>query len=319
MTAMSTDTMNNAPAVYVPTQPEGNGLTLPTILSILAHSIVFALLIYTYEQPELDMSNAIETTMVSPAELAEMQGQIMANRAASAQAASSSSELSTEPFNPATSNSTNQNSAQSSSQRVPVFTRSEDSNQNDYATEMEIFREEMRDGANERLQAPRDAEMQRQNDEQQELAALKDIESTPQPSVKKPNKTQGNIEIESGSSDRVSEVFNLADGQSTAGSSTASISSSKSSGGGSRGASNGEIASLIKRYYSPPAGAKGSTQFATLTITVNSNGDVLSVSASGSNEEVNRAAEKAVRKVGNLPVSAETAREGLVIRFNGSN
>ena len=31
--------MRNAPTVYVPTEPEGNGLTLPTLLSLLAHGL----------------------------------------------------------------------------------------------------------------------------------------------------------------------------------------------------------------------------------------------------------------------------------------
>ncbi len=79
--------MNNAPAVYVPTPPEGNGLTLPMLLSLLAHGIVLGLLIYTYQPPELETVGNIETTMITPGELAEMQGQILANRAA-AQAAS---------------------------------------------------------------------------------------------------------------------------------------------------------------------------------------------------------------------------------------
>ena len=64
--------MNNAPAVYVPTQPEGNGLTLPTLLSLLAHGLVIGILIYTYQNTEVETVGSLETVMVSPEQLAEM-------------------------------------------------------------------------------------------------------------------------------------------------------------------------------------------------------------------------------------------------------
>ncbi len=69
--------MRNAPTVYVPTQPEGNGLTLPTLLSVLAHALVIGILIYTYQHTDVETPGSIETVMVSPEQLAEMQGQIL--------------------------------------------------------------------------------------------------------------------------------------------------------------------------------------------------------------------------------------------------
>ena len=78
--------MRNAPTVYVPTKPEGNGLTLPTFLSILAHGLVIGILIYSYQNMEVETAGTIETVMISPEQLAEMQGQIIANRAAAASA-----------------------------------------------------------------------------------------------------------------------------------------------------------------------------------------------------------------------------------------
>ncbi|MEJ6068223.1 energy transducer TonB, partial [Psychrobacter sp. 16-Bac2893] len=72
---MSITTMHKAPTVYVPTEPEGNGLTLPTLLSLLAHGLVIGILIYTYQNMDVETAGSIETTMVSPEQLAEMQGQ----------------------------------------------------------------------------------------------------------------------------------------------------------------------------------------------------------------------------------------------------
>ena len=56
--------MNQAPVVYVPTEPEGNGLTLPTLLSVLAHGIVIGILIYTYQHMDVETVGSLETTMV---------------------------------------------------------------------------------------------------------------------------------------------------------------------------------------------------------------------------------------------------------------
>ena len=44
-------------------------------------------------------------------------------------------------------------------------------------------------------------------------------------------------------------------------------------------ASNKDIISLIRRNYKPPSAPQGTVQRASLTITVNNNGDVINVSA----------------------------------------
>ena len=327
--------MNNAPAVYVPTQPEGNGLTLPMLLSLLAHGIVLGLLIYTYQQPDLEIAGSIETTMVSPGELAEMQGQILANRAASAeQAASGSSNTSAvQQANASSSeNAANQNSAQPSSQQVPVFTRSDEASRPMLMSEEQHLRrlEQMEDynlnmanaaaaldgtdALDEFQEQQRDAMIEDEN-------RLKEYRSAQnnRPRINKPTRGERNINIELGSSDNTGKSFDLADGQSTATGGSASGTKNKSSGG-SRGASNSEIVSLIKRNYNPPTGAKGSTQRTTLSITVNANGDVVSVSASGSNDAVNEAAKQAVRSARNLPIDTDDPKyPTFTIQFNGSN
>ena len=68
-------------------------------------------------------------------------------------------------------------------------------------------------------------------------------------------------------------------------------------------ASYKDIINLIRRNYKPPPALKGTVQRASLTITVNSNGDVIKVSAVGNNEILNHAAKKAVIETGNLPIS----------------
>lgn len=326
--------MNNAPAVYMPTQPEGNGLTLPMLLSLLAHGIVLGVLIYTYQQPELELAGSIETTMVTPGELAEMQGQILANRAMAAQAANSSSGSVSEQTNSANPSSTQQNNTQPNSQQVPVFMRSDEPTSNrpmlmseeqhqrlleqsqDYDNSMAEWAAELDNEAMEKLQQ---VEQNRQNDQMEQDNTLKDFraKSTEQAKVTKPKRGDRNINIELGDSGSSGNNFDLADGQATV---SGGSSSGNKSSGGSRGASNGEIINLIRRNYNPPTGAKGSTQRTTLSITVNANGDVVSVSASGSNEAVNEAAKQAVRSARNLPIDTSDPKyPTFTIQFNGSN
>lgn len=342
--------MNNAPVVYVPTQPEGDGITLPTLLSVLAHGIVLGLLIYTYQSPEIETAGSIETTMVSPEQLAEMQGQILANRAA-AQAASSS-ESTTSSDNTASvtqmsannSNNAIQDNAGKSSQRVPVFMRSDDLADTDTDEPMLMSQEHRQRLLEQNQEYERNiAEMAAQLDEsalaelqrideskQRELEAereklreLRYKENNP-PKIERPTSSDRNIKIDTGSSDGSNKNISLSDGQSTVSSdsNTASTAkgSSRSASSGSRGTSNSEIINLIKRNYSPPLAAKGSTQRATLTITVNSNGDVVNVSVSGSDSAVNEAARQAVLDTRNFPIHVDDPKyPTFTVQFNGSN
>ncbi len=332
--------MNNAPAVYIPTPPEGNGLTLPMILSLLAHGIVLGLLIYTYQSPELETVGNIETTMVTPGELAEMQGQILANRAAAQAASSQGSESTVQQMNANDSNSANQNSAQPSSQRVPVFMRSDDPadrpvlmSQEQHQRRTEQMQEYERNIAELAAQLDESAlaelsevEQQKKNELDAERARLKSFQNTENnpPTIKRPNNTQSNLEIDTGNSSSAGKNFSLSDGQSTASGSTTtsgqSTGSNSSASGGSRGTSNSEIINLIKRNYNPPIAAKGSTQRATLTITVNSNGDVVNVSVSGSDPAVNEAAKQAVLNTRNLPIDTDDPKyPTFTVQFKGSN
>ena len=327
--------MNNAPAVYVPTQPEGDGLTMPTLLSLLAHGIILGVLIYTYQTPTLEIAGSIETTMVTPGELAEMQGQILANRAAAAeQAANASSAAAQMQMNESDSRDrSDPNTAQTSSQQEPVFTRSDEPasrpmlmSEEQHQKRLEQMAEYNRNiaeaaAALDGTQALEEFQQQQEDERIEENKELRDFraKANNQPRVNKPTRGDRNIDIELGGSSNAGKTFDLADGQSTVTGGSSSATNNKSSGS-SRGASNSEIVNLIRRNYSPPVGAKGSTQRTTLSITVSANGDVMSVSASGANEAVNEAAKQAVRSAGRLPIDVDDPKyPTFTIQFNGSN
>lgn len=327
--------MNNAPAVYVPTQPEGDGLTMPTLLSLLAHGIILGVLIYTYQTPTLEIAGSIETTMVTPGELAEMQGQILANRAAAAeQAANASSAAAQMQMNESdSSDRSDQSTAQTSSQQEPVFTRSDEPasrpmlmSEEQHQKRLEQMAEYNRNiaeaaAALDGTQALEEFQQQQEDERIEENKELRDFraKANNQPRVNKPTRGDRNIDIELGGSSNAGKTFDLADGQSTVTGGSSSATNNKSSGS-SRGASNSEIVNLIRRNYSPPVGAKGSTQRTTLSITVSANGDVMSVSASGANEAVNEAAKQAVRSAGRLPIDVDDPKyPTFTIQFNGSN
>ncbi|WP_227669935.1 cell envelope integrity protein TolA [Psychrobacter sp. N25K4-3-2] len=342
---MSITAMNNAPAVYVPTQPEGNGLTLPTLLSLLAHGLVIGILIYTYQNTEVETVGSLETVMVSPEQLAEMQGQILANRAAAASAmqadSGTSGSFSDMPENTVDGSASIQNPNQPNSQRVPVFTRSDDpasrpmlmseeqhqrllEQNQEYERNMAEWAAQLDESVVEEHNQVEQDKRQQLIEEQKQLRDYRNKQNNP-PKITRPTATDKNLKIDTGSSGSANKNFSLSeDGESTLSgdSSTSSTAkgSSRSASSGSRGASNGEIINLIKRNYSPPTAAKGSTQRATLTITVNASGNVVNVSASGPDSAVNEAAKQAVLNTGSLPIDADDPKyPTFTIQFKGSN
>ena len=285
--------MRNAPTVYVPTEPEGNGLTLPTFLSVLAHGLVIGILIYSYQNMEVETAGTIETVMISPEQLAEMQGQILANRAAAASAMQtdgSSSGSSINMSENSTDSSTSYDSqTQPNSERVPVFTHSNDpaasrpmlmseeqhqrllEQNQDYERNMAEWAAQLDESVLEEHEQIEQDKRQQLIEEQKRLGDFRNKQNNP-PKIKRPTANDRNIEINTGGSGSAGQTFSLGDdGQSTlsgdATTSSTAKGSSRSASSGSRGASNSEIINLIKRNYNPPTAAKGSTQRATLTIT----------------------------------------------------
>lgn len=331
--------MHNAPTVYVPTQPEGNGLTLPTLLSLLAHGLVIGLLVYSYYHTETTPIGNIETVMVSPEQLAEMQGQILANRAAAASAmqaeSSATSMAQTETFDGGAS--TQQNPSQPNSQRVPVFTRSDEpasrpmlmseeqhqrllEQNQEYEQRMAEWAAQLDESVIEEHDQIEQDKREQRIEEQRRLGDFRSKQNNP-PKITRPSANDRNIEITTGSSGK---SFDLSDGQSSFAGDTATTSpskgSSRSAASGNSGASNSEIIGLIKRNYNPPTAARGSTQSATLTITVNASGNIINVSASGPDSAVNEAAKQAVLETGRLPIDADDPKyPTFTVQFRGSN
>lgn len=316
--------MNQAPSVFVPTTPEGDGITVPTILSLLVHGLIVGFIIYTNQTPDLDVPTSIETTMVSPEQLAEIQGQILANReAAMAQMplGDDGSVEMTSPTNGDYAPLSQGVAGPSGSTRVPVFIPSNDAaNSSDdgllfdreqklriqaaneeYQRKMAELAEQIDREALEDLDSVRENEIERARIEQARLEALKRIEKT-SPIIKRPvapDRKTG----KSGSPSGQQNIDFASAGESTAPSGPSSPRGG--GGGGSKGISNGEVLSKIRSNYSPPAAAAGSRQETRLTITVDANGDVVSVRSSGTNEAVNKAAEDAVWKTGSFPIDTD--------------
>ena len=310
--------MHNTPAVYIPTQPEGNGLTLPALLSLLVHGIVIGLLIYTYQPPELETVGSIETIMVSPGELAEMQGQILANRAA-AQAQNNNSNSSSAPEQLETYSN-------SSANQYNMPSNSGSTRQNELTSQQIPMSEQQQLQAGERNSTESTAEtgdMSLKEFDQieylnEERNTIKETQNNSSPKIKPPNSTQRNIEIDLGSSGHSGKSFDLADNNQASASSSSS--SSNRGGGASRGISNSEIVKRIKDNYNPPTAAKGTTQRTTLTITVDANGNVVNVSAAGADSAVNEAAKQAVLNTRNLPIDTDDPKyPTFTLQFNGSN
>ena len=328
--------MNNAPLVYIPTPPDSDGLTLPTLLSLLAHGIVIGLLIYTYQQPSLETSGAIETTMVSPEQLAEMQAQILSNRAAASQAnsilpaetsESTASTASTPPTAPS-------ESAGSSSQRVPVFMRSDDAadepilmseNQQQrlaeqsaaYERNLAEWNAQAEALASERLEQ---VEQRQQEDDAKERERLKEYrdkqKNTTNPRINRPSKTDRNIEIETGLPSSANKTFDLSDGQSTADSRVADSkpASTRSSASASAGDFKNSIAAKIQRNLKAPLETQGIT--AKVALRLDNQGNVLSAKATGANSAVNDAAEQAAFAASPLPIDLTNPSRFAALTIN---
>ena len=289
--------MHNAPVVYVPTQPEGNGLTLPTLLSVLAHGLVIGILVYTYQHTKTDTVESIETVMVSPEQLAEMQGQILANRAAAASAMQAETSTSSAP-----STSSSESFSDSASQPMLM---SEEQNQRlleqnqEYERNMAEFAAQLDESVTEEHSQVEQNKNEKLIEEQNQLGDFRHKQNNP-PHIPRPTATDKNLKINTGDSGSAGQRYDLeADGNST----TSNGGSSSTSG--STGASDSDIKALIKKNLISPEGAKGQTVLATLTITVDSSGIITGYNASGSNPKYNKALEDAARVTRKLPIGPD--------------
>ncbi len=314
--------MNNAPAVYVPTQPEGNGLTLPTLLSLLAHGLVIGILIYTYQNTEVETVGSLETVMVSPEQLAEMQGQILANRAAAASAmqadSGTSSSFSDMPENTADGSASIQNPNQPNSQREPVFTRSDDpasrpmlmseeqhqrllEQNQEYERNMAEWAAQLDESVVEEHSQVEQDKRQQLIEEQKQLRDYRNKQNNP-PKITRPTATDKNLKIDTGSSGSANKNFSLSeDGESTV--SNGGSGSSSNSSSRSTGEFKSAILSKIQSKLITPVETQGLTT--SLSLKLDARGNVKSAKASGSNAVVNQAVEQAARAASPLPIDLD--------------
>ena len=314
--------MNNAPAVYVPTQPEGNGLTLPTLLSLLAHGLVIGILIYTYQNTEVETVGSLETVMVSPEQLAEMQGQILANRAAAASAmqadSGTSGSFNDMPENTVDGSASIQNPNQPNSQRVPVFTRSDDpasrpmlmseeqhqrllEQNQEYERNMAEWAAQLDESVVEEHSQVEQDKRQQLIEEQKQLRDYRNKQNNP-PKITRPTATDKNLKIDTGSSGSASKNFSLSeDGESTV--SNGGSGSSSNSSSRSTGEFKSAILSKIQSKLNTPVETQGLTT--SLSLKLDARGNVKSAKASGSNAVVNQAVEQAARAASPLPIDLD--------------
>lgn len=329
--------MIQGPSVFVPTPPEGDGITLPTLLSVLAHGLLIGFILYTHQAPTLEAPPGIEATMVSPEQLAQMQGQILANRAAMAEmGASSAGDSDYAPIESSASlGSASANATRNSgSRRVPVFVRSDSPSAAPVEDGIMVTREyqlqvQEANAEYERKMAELAAQIdqawendakaieeqarEREKIRQARLDQLKHIQANP-PKIERP--TPPDAKPGKPAKDSASVSIDLADGQAKV--STQGIPSGRtntgSAGGGGRSVDsykNG-IISKIESHFNAPYGSEG--DYANLSLRLDANGNVLSASASGSNPVVNAAAESAAFAASPLPIDTSNPKAFASIR-----
>lgn len=323
--------MHNAPVVYVPTEPEGNGLTLPMLLSLLAHGLVLGTLIYAYQHTDVETAGSIETVMVSPEQLAEMQGQILANRAAAAEAMQTDSSTngisSTLPPQTFDSGSTSQSTDQPNAQRAPVFTRSNDpasapilmsetqhqrllEQNQEYERRMAEWAAKLDEAVLEEHEAVEQDKKKQLIEEQRRLDEFHEKQNNP-PKITRPTPTDRNLKIDTSGSGSAGKTFDLSEGQSTADSKPASTRSSASA---SADDFKNSIAAEIQRNLKAPLETQGIT--AKVALRLDNQGNVLSAKATGANSAVNDAAEKAAFAASPLPIDLTNPASFAALTIN---
>ncbi|WP_296274589.1 cell envelope integrity protein TolA [Psychrobacter sp. UBA6730] len=298
--------MHNAPVVYVPTQPEGNGLTLPTLLSVLAHGLVIGILVYTYQHTKTDTVESIETVMVSPEQLAEMQGQILANRAAAASAMQAETSTSSAP-----STSSSESFSDSASQPMLM---SEEQNQRlleqnqEYERNMAEFAAQLDESVTEEHSQVEQNKNEKLIEEQNQLGDFRHKQNNP-PHIPRPTATDKNLKINTGNSGSAGQRYDLeADGNSTT-SNGGSSSTSRSTG-----EFKSAILSKIQSKLDTPIETQGLTT--SLSLKLDTRGNVKSAKASGPNAVVNQAVEKAARAASPLPIDLDNPESFTNLTIN---
>lgn len=282
--------LNRAPSVYVPVEPEDNGIVLPAVLSLIVHGSILAFIALSYQVPKIEDNQAIETSIITPEELASLQADIQANRESlAAGGIPETPEISHQP--PATNNDPSYIGSDS------VFSRGISSIFN---RRIESAPEPM--GANDSSD-PVFTELNElpESSHTEQFADTTEVESTDN---SKTTKNIPKVTPNSNNQDQLSATF-------------PSESTSKPTGGGSSKYSSGDISgalvSLIEPHWTPPVGKVGAA--VSVSVTVDENGNVLSVTANTSDPALKESLESAVNRASPLTPVIGTNKRRLKLNF----
>lgn len=283
--------LNRAPSVYVPVEPEDNGIALPAVLSLIVHGTILAFIALSYQAPKIEDNQAIETSIITPEELASLQADIQANRESLAAATiPETPEISHQPP-PATNDDPSYIGSDSALSRgiSSIFNRrvepapepmGADDNSDPVFTELN----ELPDTSH--------AEQLAQSTEMESADNSKTTKNVPKATANSNNQ------------DQLSATF-------------PSESTSKPTGGGSNKYSSGDITgalvSLIEPHWTPPVGKVGAA--VSVSVTVDEYGNVLSVTANTSDPALKESLESAVNRASPLTPIIGTNKRRLKLNF----
>lgn len=336
------------PSVYIPVEPEGNGLGVPMVLSILIHAAIIGFVFFTHRVPKMDIPESIETSIVTPEELAAMQAGIKANREAGQTGTQGDVSSQTYDANLNTNNSAVDNNSavtdpttaqkpQVTRQSVPIFIPTDDTSIDetqatqadsrldssdikdmDYERRRQIFSEQMQREAEKNLQEFAN-EIAEKNEEQKQL--VNELKSK-KPIIEKPKRVEKSFDPNNNDTDpssRSTPAWSLSeDGDSLIAGSTAGTRGSQGSQGstGSRGGGgsiDGALISHIEPYWYPPKNRIGERVVA--DVTVDANGNVLSIKINSADNELKSSLDSAIRNASPLTPIQGTAKRKLRLHF----
>lgn len=300
--------LNRAPSVYVPVEPEDNGIALPAILSLIVHGSILAFIALTYQAPSIEDNPTIETSIITPEELASLQAEIQANRETlAAGGVPETPEISTQPPPPPPSASTDSSyiGGDSAFSRgiSSIFNNSIDSTPepvgaNDSSDP--VFTE-----LSELPEASQAEELSEKTETKSAAEDSKPIKNTPKVTANTDHKGQLSATFPSGTEGNKNK--------STSGTGTASQSTGSGSSKSSSGDISGALISLIEPHWTPPVGKVGAA--VSVSVTVDENGNVLSVNANTSDPELKQSLESAVNRASPLTPVIGTNKRRLKLNF----
>lgn len=336
--------------VFVPVEPAHNGIVLPLLLSVLIHGLIALLVLWLHRLPDLDSTPAIQTQLISPEELSQIQGQIMANRdAAQAAALQDSSTAATSASNvqvsPDTQMQTNSNRYSQNDnylgQGEQIFTPShrpadiyDDNYRYDYQQKIQEqrrqYEQDMAEFASQldaqiqaEMQAQANAQKQRNQEQIARIEAFKQAERQQDHITEKNRRELQQARQQNDNNTQAAQSTNSydlgSDGKLQAGADRiaaggTSSSSSRQSGGSSRSIASfkNAIVSKIQQNFHPPVESQNKTSV--LTLRIGSDGSVTSATATGADSRVNDAAEKAAYAASPLPIDTSNPQAFSNIR-----